>query len=120
MKTTMVLVSAVLVFGLTGMAQAGTLIAGPLSPGGFAGDGCVCEIANVSTGDKAIVIQTVNKGGVIVDTKSTTIPAGATDALTSTVASLQYCKFLNTSATYFRATMTCTSNGAPVMTLPAR
>lgn len=84
------------------------------------GDGCVCKIANVSTSAKTITIQTVDKGGTVTDVKNTTIPAGATDALTSTLASLQYCKFLNTSALSFRATMTCTYNGTSVMTVPAR
>ena len=119
MNVMTILVSAMLVFGLTGVAHAANMIAGPLFPNGTT-DSCACEIVNVSTSTRTVDIQALNKGGVIIDHRVSSLAAGAGDAVSSGVPGFQYCKFINASPTFFRATISCVFNGTDVVALPAR
>jgi hypothetical protein len=118
MKATTVLISAVFLLGLTGVAHATNMFAGPLFPNG-ATDGCVCEIVNVSTSSRTLEIQALNKGGVVTATSGTiTLAPGVGDALNNPTAGFQYCKFMNASPSYFRATIVCSFDGS-IVAVPA-
>jgi hypothetical protein len=119
MRVTKILVTAMLVLGPTAVAHATNMVTGPLFPNGAA-DSCACEIVNISTGTKIVDIQVLNKGGGIIQHQSSTLAPGAADTLNSGVAGLQYCKFVNASPVYFRATISCVFNGTDVVAQPAR
>ena len=120
MKTTTMFASTMLVLGVAGMAHAASMFAGPLFPNG-ASDSCSCDAVNVSGSPKTIEIQVLDKAGASLNTSGMiAIPAGGARSVSSGTAGLQYCKFVNASATNFRAAITCRFDGTEVVAMPAR
>lgn len=125
MKVTTALVGTLLFLAATDVARAASMFAGPLFPTGD--DTCECEIVNVSTTAKNVQIQVISgTGAILSDTGVFSLPAGQAAAGTSPSSNtLQYCKFVNASATSFRASMGLfrsgpTSAGSDFVALPAR
>jgi hypothetical protein len=109
----------------TDVARAASMFAGPLFPTG--NDTCECEIVNVSTAARNVRIQVISgTGTVLSDTGVFSLPPGqAAAGISSSSNQLQYCKFVDASATSFRASMGCflsgpTSAGSDFVALPAR
>src|SRR5215472_13717542 len=105
MKVTALLVGALLFLAANDVAHAANMFAGPLFPTGD--DTCECEIVNVSTTAKSIQIQVISgTGTVLSDTGVFNLAAGQAAAeISSSSNQLQYCKFVNASATSFRASI---------------
>ena len=125
MRATALLVGTLLFLAANDAAHAASMFAGPLFPTGD--DTCECEIVNVSTTAKSVQIQVISgTGTVLSDTGVFSLPAGqAAAGISSSSNQLQYCKFVNASATNFRASMACflsgaTSAGSDFVALPAR
>ena len=115
MKLTTLLGTATLILGLTGIAHAANMVAGPLTTS----TGCSCLIVNVTNSAKTIHVQLLDKGGTVVpggELGPELLQAGDINGVTAAgVGNFHYCKFLNAGAGSFRASMIC--EGA---VLPAR
>jgi hypothetical protein len=113
MKLTTLLGTATLILGLTGMAHAANMVAGPLSTS----TGCSCLIVNVTNSPKTIHVQLLDKSGTVVpngETGPELLPAGDIGGVTAAgVGNVHYCKFINAGATNFRASMICEGNSLP-------
>ena len=109
MKVTTMLVSAMLVLGVAGVAHATNMFAGPLN----ATSGCTCVIVNVTTTTKTVFIQLLNKGGIEVTHLTAVLDAGEADGVSAATSSLNYCKFTNAAPVSFRAMIVCDSVAAP-------
>jgi len=113
-----------LLLGPTDVARAASMFAGPLFPTGD--DTCECEIVNVTTTAKNVQILAIDATGAILsDTGVMSLPAGHAVGAISGSSGQQYCKFVNASATNFRASIACfftgiTSAGSDFVALPAR
>jgi hypothetical protein len=125
MNATRALVTALLLLlPLTDVARAANMFAGPLFPTGD--DTCECEIVNVTATAKNVQIQAIDgTGAILTDTGVMSLAAGQAVAAISGSNGQQYCKFINASATNFRASIACffsgpTSAGSDFVALPAR
>lgn len=124
MKVTAALVGTLLLLAPTDVARAANMFAGPLFPAGD--DTCECEIVNVTTAAKNVQILVIASTGTVLGDRGVfSLPAGQAAALISFSNGLQYCKFVNASASNFRASIACfpsgpTSAGSDFVALPAR
>jgi hypothetical protein len=115
MKLTTLLGTATFVLGLTGMAQAVTMVAGPLTTT----TSCSCLIVNVTTSAKTIHVQLLDKTGTVVpngELGPQLLQGGDINGVSApAVGNFMYCKFINAATTSFRASMVCDG-----VALPAR
>ena len=122
MTLTALLMTALIFVALTGPAQAANMYAGPLFPTG--NDRCECEIANITTSAKTVQVVVIDDNGVVIGSEGpVSVPGGHVFVQSgSGFSTPQYCKFVNASPTFFRASIACfgTPDASDNVALPAQ